>query len=742
MRLFAQGGAAGREGAARAAARPLAVEPFELAARESIRDLVARYNANGDAGRFDAMLALFARTRRSSSTTARPSGKPAIRALFEGVAQRTGSGALAQRSSATSPPRTRSTCSPRREARGRCYFAVLTERGLDHWGRYVDEYRRDGGRWLFQRRKVTLDAAVPGGWAGRSRFGSLSSRCSALSAAPADAQARRLAGDRRRSRRRALLAAHRHHARERRAAARRVDLPARRLLARAASRCRVNRGTAFESTPIVVDGRLFFTTPRNRVIALDPETGRELWTFDPAARPRPAPTRTCGSTAASPTGATPAATAPARARVFLATLDARLIALDAATGTPCAGLRRERRGRSARRHRAASYDDWEYNVTSPRHGGRRRRSWSARRSPTRCGPTRRPATCAPSTCARGALRWTFHTIPHAGRARRRDLGDRHAAHRRGERVVDDHRRPRARPRVPAGQHAEPGLLRRRPARREPLLATRSSRSTRATGERVWHFQTVHHDLWDYDLAAPPVLVRARSATASASTRWRRRPSTASCSCSTARPARRSSRSRSGRCPRATCRASAPGRRSRFRRAPPPLVPQRLDEADLYAPTPEHLAACRERLARAAQRRPLHAAEPARLGRSTRSPAAARTGRAPRWDPSAQLLFVPVQQPRARDPRSSELAERATRRRRRRAAAARRRRCATLVAAHRARHRRALPAEPDRRAHAASRTTACPCNPPPWGRARRASTSRAARSRWSASTERSATATPG
>jgi quinoprotein glucose dehydrogenase len=41
------------------------------------------------------------------------------------------------------------------------------------------------------------------------------------------------------------------------------------------------RSSASESTPIVVDGRLFFTTPRNRVIALDPETGRELWAFDP-----------------------------------------------------------------------------------------------------------------------------------------------------------------------------------------------------------------------------------------------------------------------------------------------------------------------------------------------------------------------------------------------------------------------------------------------------------------------------
>jgi hypothetical protein len=54
------------------------------------------------------------------------------------------------------------------EARGRCYFAVLTERGLDHWGRYLDEYRQSDGRWLFQRREVTVDAAVPGAWAGAS----------------------------------------------------------------------------------------------------------------------------------------------------------------------------------------------------------------------------------------------------------------------------------------------------------------------------------------------------------------------------------------------------------------------------------------------------------------------------------------------------------------------------------------------------------------------------------------------
>ena len=38
---------------------------------------------------------------------------------------------------------------------------------------------------------------------------------------------------------------------------------------------------AFEATPILVDGTLYLSTPFNRVIALDPETGKEKWTYDP-----------------------------------------------------------------------------------------------------------------------------------------------------------------------------------------------------------------------------------------------------------------------------------------------------------------------------------------------------------------------------------------------------------------------------------------------------------------------------
>jgi hypothetical protein len=43
-------------------------------------------------------------------------------------------------------------------ATGRCYFFVLTAVGLDHWGRYLDEYRVVDGEWRFAQRRVLTDA--------------------------------------------------------------------------------------------------------------------------------------------------------------------------------------------------------------------------------------------------------------------------------------------------------------------------------------------------------------------------------------------------------------------------------------------------------------------------------------------------------------------------------------------------------------------------------------------------------
>ena len=142
------------------------MEHWELEARESIRDLVARYNANGDSGRFDPLIALFTEDAVMELPDAVHDGREAIRAMFEGVATRTGSGKgtgarFIRHFTATHQIDLVSETA----ATGRCYYAVLTDRGLDHWGRYVDDYRREDGRWLFARRRVSVDAAVEDSWA-------------------------------------------------------------------------------------------------------------------------------------------------------------------------------------------------------------------------------------------------------------------------------------------------------------------------------------------------------------------------------------------------------------------------------------------------------------------------------------------------------------------------------------------------------------------------------------------------
>jgi quinoprotein glucose dehydrogenase len=92
---------------------------------------------------------------------------------------------------------------------------------------------------------------------------------------------------------------------------------------------------AFEATPILVDGTLYLSTPFGRVIALDPETGAERWTYDPKVdRNGLFVLVTSRGVSSWLDPAAPAGLA-CRRSIFVGTLDARLIALDAATGSPC-----------------------------------------------------------------------------------------------------------------------------------------------------------------------------------------------------------------------------------------------------------------------------------------------------------------------------------------------------------------------------------------------------------------------
>lgn len=141
------------------------MEPWELAAREAIRDLVARYNANGDSGRFAQVIELFAPDAVMELSTGTFTGHAEILTIFTGTKDRLRDTTPGDSSSAPDAPAyVRHFTATHQidvlsttEATGRCYFQVLTPIGLDHWGRYIDRYRLIEGRWRFAHRRVLVD---------------------------------------------------------------------------------------------------------------------------------------------------------------------------------------------------------------------------------------------------------------------------------------------------------------------------------------------------------------------------------------------------------------------------------------------------------------------------------------------------------------------------------------------------------------------------------------------------------
>ena len=142
------------------------MEVWELAAREGIRDLVARYNANGDSGRFAQVLELFAPDAAMELVDAGGDVR-AVRGSrchrhrlhrHQGPVGRRGSGPPGRPHHVRHFVATHQIdVEDRTHASGRSYFAVLMAHGLDHWGRYLDRYEERDGRWLFTLRRALPD---------------------------------------------------------------------------------------------------------------------------------------------------------------------------------------------------------------------------------------------------------------------------------------------------------------------------------------------------------------------------------------------------------------------------------------------------------------------------------------------------------------------------------------------------------------------------------------------------------
>jgi quinoprotein glucose dehydrogenase len=122
--------------------------------------------------------------------------------------------------------------------------------------------------------------------------------------------------------------------------------------------------TSFQARAIVPNGTLYYCSGLNKVFALDPETGKERWRFDPKLQNRklggPYPLVCRGVAYWKDSSGAPAACSE---RILTATIDSELIALDAASGEPCADF--GTRGRVDLRQGFAEAPRWEAYVTSP-----------------------------------------------------------------------------------------------------------------------------------------------------------------------------------------------------------------------------------------------------------------------------------------------------------------------------------------------------------------------------------------
>ena len=263
---------------------------------------------------------------------------------------------------------------------------------------------------------------------------------------------------------------------------------------------------SFQATPIVEDGVMYVTTPYNHVFAVDASTGRELWHYE----------HKLGTTIFC-CGPNNRGVALADDKVYMATLDALLIALDKKTGELL----------------------WESEIADPEFG------YSETVAPTVYEDKIILGISGAEYGIRGFISaydketgdliWRWHTIPAPDevqpdgtrgwygdfreRRRHQPAQPRRRGRERGDRVrpacrclaarrrlqLDDQRdRPRARPRVRDDRQPSPDLYAEvRPGDNrwtESLVALDVD-----TGELKWGYQYVPHDPWDLDAASPPIL---------------------------------------------------------------------------------------------------------------------------------------------------------------------------------------------------------------------------------------------
>jgi quinoprotein glucose dehydrogenase len=261
---------------------------------------------------------------------------------------------------------------------------------------------------------------------------------------------------------------------------------------------------AYEATPVLYHGRLYLNTPFGKVFALDAKTGQQIWSFDAVIDPdqRYAEAASRGVTVWEDPAPRP--DQRCQATVFQGTLDGRLIALDATTGLRCVAFADNGEIDLSKGVRLKDAND--YTITSPAAIlGDLVIVGSAIGDNRMIGVER--GIVRAFDARTGALRWSWDPLPVDPADEFWDEWGEEAATSTGAAnawsviSVDEQRDLVFVPTSSASTDFYGGLRPGNNNYANSLVALKGS-----TGEVVWHQQLVHHDLWDYDVPAQPVLI--------------------------------------------------------------------------------------------------------------------------------------------------------------------------------------------------------------------------------------------
>lgn len=262
----------------------------------------------------------------------------------------------------------------------------------------------------------------------------------------------------------------------------------------------------FESTPVMVGDVLYFSTQAGVAIALDAETGKQLWLFDPysgVAGERKAVVNRGVALWEGNASVSCSGQAGVDRRIFYIGPDARLFSVDAATGKPCRSF-----GAGGaidlREGVAQKWPTLRYDVTSP--------PVIYRDSVITGSELQEYPSLGPSGAVRafsvetGQMKWKFNTVPGPGETGHDTWEgdgwkDRSGTNAWGPISLDA---ASGMVFLPVGSPTYDFYGADRKGKN--LFGNSLVALDAETGKLRWHYQVVHHDLWDYDLAAQPVLI--------------------------------------------------------------------------------------------------------------------------------------------------------------------------------------------------------------------------------------------